>query len=318
MVVTKSFLWRVGALVLLLMASVATLAEADDPWWDEQKKAFAQYLKSKANEPNTGKEIVADNLIWDCAECPKMAILPAGEFVMGSSDRDANRRSDEYPQHLVRIPYSFAVGIFEVTKGAFARFVLATKYRTDSERLEEGYNWRTPGIAQTDAHPAVYVTWNDAQAYIHWLNKKAGKQYRLLSEAEWEYAARSGQSTAFWWGEDIDPTLANYNGRTSFNGGATGEYRHGTTPVGSFKPNSFGLYDVHGNVWEWVQDCYQPTYEGAPEDGGAVKSLDCDLRVIRGGSWYSPPQFLRSAYRLGYKPDDSIDYIGFRLARVLP
>ncbi|MFY9329467.1 MAG: formylglycine-generating enzyme family protein [Georgfuchsia sp.] len=311
-------LCRAAASLVLLMSSVATLAQVDDPWWGERKKAYLQHSKQKSNEPNSVEKVGTGTVIWDCTECPKMVSLPGGEFHMGSSDSNTNLRRDESPQHLVRITYSFAVGMFEVTRGEFARFVMETGYRTDVERRGEGYNWRTPGIEQTDVHPVVYVSWNDTQIYIRWLNKKSGKQYRLLSEAEWEYAARAGTTTEFYWGDFINPGLANYNSKISFNGGPTGEFRHGTTAVGSFTPNSFGLYDVHGNVWEWVHDCYQPTYEGVPDDGSAMKLSDCVLRVLRGGSWYSPPKFLRSAYRLGYTADDAIDYIGFRLVRLLP
>jgi len=317
MTTIKPFLCRVVASLMLLLPSVETLAQVEAPWWDERKKEFSQQVKQKSNESGPVAKVTAGTVIWDCAECPKMVALSFGEFVMGSADGDANRRIDETPAHMVRIGYSLAVGIFEVTRGEFARFVRETKYRTDAERRGEGYNWQTPGIEQTDSHPVVYVSWNDTQAYIRWLNKKSGKHYRLLSEAEWEYSARAGKGTAFSWGEDINSTLANYNGKITFNGKVGGESRHGTTSVGSFSPNAFGLYDVHGNVWEWVQDCYEPTYEGAPNDGGARILSDCTLRVIRGGSWYSPPTFLRSAYRLGYTPDDSIDYIGLRLARSL-
>ncbi len=313
----KPFLCRVAASLVLLMPGVSTLAQVDSPWWSEREKEFSRQIKLESNEPRAIERVTAGTVIWDCAACPKMVVLFPGEFIMGSLDADASRRIDETPAHTVRITYSVAVGMFEVTRGEFSRFFLATRYKTDAERRGEGYNWQTPGIEQTDAHPAVYVSWNDAQAYIRWLNKKSGRRYRLLSEAEWEYAARGGTTTAFSWGDNINSAFANYNGKIPFNGKPGGEFRHGTTPVGSFLPNAFGLSDVHGNVWEWVQDCYTPTYEGAPYNGSARELPDFTLRVIRGGSWYSPPTFLRSAYRLGYTQDDSIDYIGFRLARFL-
>ncbi len=180
------------------------------------------------------------------------------------------------------------------------------------------YNWRNVGFAQADNHPVVCVSWNDAQSYIAWLNQSSGQTYRLLSEAEREYAARGGAQTAFWWGDSINTAQANYGGTgSSYNGSPKGEYRQATVPVNSFSPNPFGLYNVHGNVWEWTQDCWNEDYSGAPTDGSAWTTGDCRYRVLRGGSWLNFPAFLRSAYRSRDTPDDRGGNGGLRLARTL-
>ena len=183
--------------------------------------------------------------------------------------------------------------------------------------MDTAYNWRNVGFAQADNHPVVCVSWNDAQAYIAWLNQTSGQTYRLLSEAEREYAARGGTQTAFWWGDSINAAQANYDGNYSYNGSPKGEYRRATVPVNSFSPNPFDLYNVHGNVWEWVEDCWHDNYSGAPTDGSAWTTGDCRYRVLRGGSWYSFPPFLRSAYRYRHSPDIRNNDFGLRLARTL-
>jgi formylglycine-generating enzyme required for sulfatase activity len=163
------------------------------------------------------------------------------------------------------------------------------------------------------------VSWNDTQAYIQWLNQTSGKTYRLLSEAEREYAARAGSQTAFWWGDSIHTGQANYDGTgKTYNNSPRGEWRKATVPVNSFKANPFGLYNVHGNVWEWVEDCFHDNYSGAPSDGSAwTTGCSGNRRVLRGGSWSDVPAGLRSAGRLRLTPDDRIDFGGFRLARTL-
>jgi formylglycine-generating enzyme required for sulfatase activity len=165
----------------------------------------------------------------------------------------------------------------------------------------------------------VCVSWNDTQAYLRWLNQTSGKTYRLLSEAEREYAARAGSQSAFWWGESINPGQANYNGTAKgYNNSAKDEGRKVTVPVGSFKANPFGLYNVHGNVWEWVEDCFHDNYTGAPTDGSAWTSVcSGNSRVVRGAAWLSAAVFLRSAIRLGVAPDDRRNSSGFRIARTL-
>jgi formylglycine-generating enzyme required for sulfatase activity len=152
---------------------------------------------------------------------------------------------------------------------------------------------------------------------VAWLSRKTGKAYRLLSEAEREYAARAGTTTPFWWGSSISTTQANYDGNYTYGSGSKGEYRQKTVPVDMFQPNAWGLYQVHGNVWDWVEDCYHDSYAGAPTDGSAWVSGDCSGRVLRGGSWHYDPLFLRSACRLRLPSDLRYDRVGFRLGRTL-
>ena len=260
-----------------------------------------------------------------------MAVLPAGKFTMGSPENEPERedwkKGTESPRHEVTIPRPFAIGRFAVTRGEFAAFVSATGHKTDGGayvwtaeevKLDAKKSWRDPGFAQDDSHPVVCVNWNDARAYISWLNDKApGKPYRLLSEAEWEYACRAGTSTPFWWGSSITPEQANYDGNYTYNGGSKGAYRQKTVPVDSFAPNPWGLYQMHGNVWEWCEDCWNDSYKDAPVDGSARTTGDCAFRVLRGGSWDNVPGNLRAAFRVRYIPGNRSDVRGFRLARTL-
>ena len=290
--------------------------------------------------PQSGKtspKLDTATVVKDCAECPEMVVVPAGSFLMGSglqeqtlangAGLEAEYTNRESPQHFVRVP-SFAAGRYAVTKGEFAAFVRSSGYRTEAEqgdgcsvwsskelKRDASHSWRKVVFPQGDDHPVVCVTWNDAQAYIQWLNRISGKNYRLFSEAEREYAARAGTQTAFWWGDSITTSQANYNGY-SYNGSPKGQYRKATVPVNSFSANPFGLYNVHGNVSEWTQDCAHSSYDGAPTDGSAW-TTGClgNIRVIRGGAWDTSPFFLRSAYRASYYPDFRSDSLGFRLAR---
>jgi formylglycine-generating enzyme required for sulfatase activity len=220
------------------------------------------------------------------------------------------------------------VGRFAVTRGEYAAFVRETShavgdkcftYEGDKWEERSGRSFRNPGFAQDDRHPVVCVNWDDAKAYAVWLSKKTGKSYRLLSEAEREYVTRAGTTTPFWWGSSITPEQANYRGNTDpyLGGGSKGEYRQRTMPVDRFEPNPWGLYQVHGNVWEWTEDCWNDTYQGAPTDGSAWTSGNCRLRMLRGGSWSLDPRDLRSAGRGGRATGYGGGNIGFRLARTL-
>jgi formylglycine-generating enzyme required for sulfatase activity len=203
-----------------------------------------------------------------------------------------------------------------VTVDQFATFVRETGH----EMPHRYCSWRSPVfLVQKGSHPVVCVNLDDANAYADWLTKKTGKPYRLPSEAEWEYAARAGTTTPFWWGSSITPDQANYNGNYIYaGGGIKGEYREGTVPVDSFKPNSWGLYNVHGNAWQWTADCYHKSYTGAPADGSAwTTTCDGGLRVIRGGSWGDDPRTLRVAGRGTTLDINSNVGIGFRLVRTL-
>ena len=162
------------------------------------------------------------------------------------------------------------------------------------------------------------VSWNDAREYVRWLSRKTGNGYRLLSEAEWEFAARAGSTEPFHFGSTLLPQQASYDARVVYGSGGKGRSKGRTEPVGSFPANAFGLHDVHGNVWEWVEDCWHDTYADAPSHGGVwTRGGDCEYRVLRGGSWVSPPQSLRSAVRGRSDPEARSYYQGFRVARTL-
>ena len=257
----------------------------------------------------------------DCGQCPEMVVIPTGTFQMG--DVSSNYTS-ERPVHRVTIDYLFAVGKYEVTKGEFARFVEATGYVTKNTcyvsndvssdegwEKRSGFGWRNPGYARTDWHPVVCVSWTDAREYVEWLSRKTGKFYRLLSEAEWEYMARAGRTTRYWWGNDIGTDKANCR-----DCGSQWELKS-AAPVGSFAANAFGVFDTVGNVWEWVEDCFNDNYEGAPTNGRVWTSGFCGKRMLRGGSWYCSPQFVRPAFRIGNFPGLRSYDVGFRVARTL-
>ena len=263
----------------------------------------------------------------DCDACPELVVVPLGSFMMGSPAGEEKRDNDEGPRHRVTIAEPFAVGVHEVTRGEFARFVRETNRSTGNSCWvwgsngtwvkRSGLNWRNPGFEQTDGHPVVCVNWDDAQSYVGWLSRETGEGYRLLSESEWEYVARAGTTGPFHTGATISPAQANYDGDYTYGSGRKGVYRERTVSVGSFLPNAFGLHDVHGNVLEWVQDCWNKNYDGAPRDGGAWERGDCSLRVARGGSWDSDPWFLRSANRSWIDTGDRYNLLGFRIARTL-
>jgi formylglycine-generating enzyme required for sulfatase activity len=246
----------------------------------------------------------------DCAACPEMVVAPAGEFLMGAPGGEPGRGKDEGPQRRVVIAQPFAVGKFEVT---FAEWdACAAQGGCAQKPGDEGWG--------RGKHPVINVSWQDAVQYTAWLAAKTGKPYRLLSEAEWEYAARgvtkaTDPHTPFATGETIGYKQANFDANFTYGSGKAGVYRQRTLDVGSLPPNAFGLYDMHGNVWEWVQDCYRPSYEGAPADGSAVVSGDCPLHVMRGGSWNYYPKLLRSAYRYATPPGVRLNCAGFRAAR---
>jgi formylglycine-generating enzyme required for sulfatase activity len=245
----------------------------------------------------------------ECDKCPEMIVVPAGSFKMGSAENEPEREADEGPQHAVKLVRDFAVGRFVVT---FAEWDACA-----AEGGCKGYRPADQGWGR-GAQPVINVSWNDAKAYVEWLAKKTQKPYRLLTEAEWEYVARAATATPFWWGNSITPTQANYNGNNSYAGGQTGEYRAKTLPVSWFDPNPFGLYQVHGNVIEWVEDCVHDSYEGAPADGSAWKSAECSNRMTRGGAFSSDPASLRSAARYPTRADARSPQKGFRIARTLP
>jgi formylglycine-generating enzyme required for sulfatase activity len=245
----------------------------------------------------------------DCPDCPEMVVVPAGKFTMGSPTNEPGRTRWE-EQVRVSIAAPFAVGKFAVTFDEWDACVAdggCNGYKPDDRGWGRG------------KFPVINVNWDDAKAYAAWLSRKTGKAYRLPSEAEREYVTRAGTTTTFWWGSSITPNQANYDGSAEpyKGGGSKGEYREHTVPVDSFEPNPWGLYNVHGNVWEWTEDCWNDSNAGNPADGRPRTTGNCAERVVRGGSFFNGPYLLRSALRSGPLVSDRSNHNGFRLARTL-
>ncbi|HZE82760.1 MAG TPA: formylglycine-generating enzyme family protein [Puia sp.] len=289
----------------------------------------------------------------DCPDCPEMVVIPSGSFMMGAPPDETGRYNEEGPQRKVSIR-KFAAGKFDVTKRQWATFVAETNRTTTGGcawsglpgvekpwELSASASWNHLGFAQDDSHPVVCLTWDDVQDYVRWLSKKTGSNYRLLTESEWEYAARAGTTTPYPWGPGASHEFANYGTDTAFGYGlAAGRDRWMTTsPVGSFPPNAFGLYDMHGNVMQWVEDCFENSYSDLPPDGSAYKvevilkmtgdlaemngKNSCSYRIIRGGDFGDPPRMIRSASR-NWAPvagttlhNYASSGLGFRVARTL-
>jgi formylglycine-generating enzyme required for sulfatase activity len=276
----------------------------------------------------------------DCDECPEMVVIPGGRFEMGAApgEEEAEGVPDQFrnrsqPRRMVGVG-PFAAGRFEVTRGQYRAFVQASG-REDKgcwvwngkEWAEDaGKDWRDPGYAQDDGHPVACVSWDDAKAYTVWLSRRTGKTYRLLTEAEWEYAARAGTATRRYWGDDGNRSCAYANtldrtakrvvpGFSNFQSAECDDGHAYTASVGRYQANAFGLHDMLGNVWEWTEDCWNENYAGAPADGRAWTAGDCGRRVLRGGSWYMLPRFVRAAYRAGSPTAFRNDGVGFRVAR---
>ena len=273
----------------------------------EAKKATARRVAEAAAELEAKKP----KMLKALAE--GMVVIPAGKYRMGSPKNEKGRDDDEGPRHRVTISKSFAVGKHEVTRGQYAVFAGLTK-----GTLGRGCSWQDPGFVQGEDDPVVCVSWKDANAFVRWLSRETEQDYRLLTESEWEYAARAGTTGPFHFGSTISTDQANYDGDRTYGNGRKGVYRQRTVPVGSFPSNKFGLHDMHGNVWEWVEDCSHDDYKGAPTDGSAWTSGgNCDLRVLRGGAWRFGPRSLRAANRRWDGTGFRDVFNGFRVARTL-
>ena len=250
-----------------------------------------------------GRDPSAGTVFRECADCPELVVVPAGTFMMGSPASEEGRFANEGPQRRVSIATAFAVGVHEVTFAEWDACVAAG-----------GCGGHRPGDEGwgRERRPVINVNWSDAESYVSWLSSSTGASYRLLSESEWEYVARAGTTTRYWWGDWMGRNRANCGGDGC---GDTSYVR--TAPVGSFSANDFGLFDVSGNVWEWVQDCWHDDYYGAPTDGSAwAGPADC-RRVLRGGSWPFTPVYLRSASRTREDAGGRNGDVGFRVARTL-
>jgi formylglycine-generating enzyme required for sulfatase activity len=291
---------------------------AEDQAWKraEQLSSFGSYAGYLARHPNGRYAPLASLRLerlrpWrDCAECPEMVGIPSGSFMMGSPLGEEGRRDSEGPQRQVWVN-GFALGKAEITRDQYRIFIEETGYHSRGG----GCHWDSPGYRQEGTHPVVCVSWDDAKAYVLWLSNKTGETYRLPSESEWEYAARGGTTTPWPWGLETPEACRHANIDDSSHRCNDGYGK--TAPVGSFTPNGFGINDMIGNVWEWVEDCYQDSYAGAPSDGSAQVGGPCRLRVIRGGSWVDGPSFVRTANRTAGAASERHAAYGFRVVRRL-
>jgi formylglycine-generating enzyme required for sulfatase activity len=296
-------MWWITLVLILSMLSAVPAAHAECDGVETRVSNNTRCLRPK-------------DTFRDCVECPEMVVVPAGSFMMGSPPNELGRFEREGPQHRVAIARPLAVGKFEVMFDEWDACVAAGGCK---------HNPRDEGWGR-GKRPVINVSWNAiTQEYLPWLSHKTGKAYRLLTEAEWEYAARAGTTARYHFGNN-ERDLCTYGNVADQTAKEKNKYwtiancRDGyvnTALVGSFQPNAFGLHDVHGNVWEWVQDCWNDNYTGAPPDGSARTTGNCGRRILRGGSWYSHPLVLRSAHRLWMLPDFPFNDIGFRVGRTL-
>jgi formylglycine-generating enzyme required for sulfatase activity len=251
-------------------------------------------VPTSANGPPVFRDALADG-----SSGPALVRVPPGRFRMGDLRGDGD--FDERPAREVTLPRAFLIGRHEVTFADYERYCADAGVPVPDDS----------GFGRGD-HPVVNVNWQDAVAYAIWLSAQTGKRYRLPSEAEWEYVARAGAETRFWWGDEPGSARANCAGCGS-------EWdSESTAPVGRLGPNPFGVFDVAGNVWEWVADCYNNSYEGVPRDGRPHVYRACGQMVVRGGSWILPAREMRAANRFRWAPVSRSDEVGFRVARELP
>jgi formylglycine-generating enzyme required for sulfatase activity len=248
----------------------------------------------------------------ECESCPEMIVIPAGRFLMGSGKGEAGSTSDESPQHLVNFVQPFSVGRFPITFSEWDACVAAKgcSYRPSDRNWGRG------------SQPVIGIQWDEAKEYVAWLSRTSGKTYRLLTEAEREYVARAGTTTAYWWGDRFEPTHANCAaGNAALSSASLDELSipvvNRTVPVQSFQPNPWGLYQVHGNVYDWVEDCWNDSYDRAPSDGSAWLKENCSGHVLRGGAFSRIPETARSAARMWFGPSNRLIYMSVRVARTL-
>jgi formylglycine-generating enzyme required for sulfatase activity len=294
--------------------------------------AAAAYFINRTQADSGGAALSAGQLFRDCDSCPLMKVIGPGEFQQGSAVNDPHATDLERPQHLVFVAHALAFGVQEVTRAQFREFVEATGRDMSgcasydgSWRTRPELSWSNVGYAQSAAHPAVCVSWQDAKAYAEWLSNKTGYLYRLPSASEWEYAARAGSQVSQPLDSDAGAACTSANvadeaAAQHFSGWEVHTCNDGyvyTAPVGAFAPNAFGLSDMLGNAFEWVQDCWHANYEFAPTDGSAYQLGDCTEREMRGGSWFTSPAYVRAAYRNRFEDNYRSNSIGFRVVREL-
>lgn len=305
----------VVALILMLTALAAWRRVEPDDLTGWRAERLAAYHVWQAGSPA--------HELWDHPDAPVLVTIPAGSYLQGSPATETERFPDEPLPTPASIQHPIAVGKYPVTRGEYASFIRDSGYRPrtvcrgyagETELLPRWhFSWRRPGFAQTNNDPAVCASWYDAKAYVDWLSRRTGKRYRLLTETEWEYAARAGTRTARWWGDDPArgcdaANVADLTARDRFTDWEVANCRDGalfTSPVGSYRANGFGLYDMLGNVWQWVEDC-------APDGRSAAA---CSQRTMRGGSWHSNPRYVRSAVRRVDAAESGYAAYGIRVAR---
>jgi formylglycine-generating enzyme required for sulfatase activity len=294
---------QMSALVVALLLGIgAGLAWSNRSYLKALAVLLAEKVWPKVLTNAKERALNPKDTFKECADCPEMVVVPAGKFMMGSSEKEFGHLENEGPQHWVTIPRPFAVARFELTFDEWDACV--TLGGCSYLPSDQGWGRGT--------RPVINVSSEDAEQYVAWLSRRTGKSYRLLSEAEWEYAARAGSDRAFSWGDEIGKGNANCK-----ICGSQWDLKQ-TATVGSFAPNAFGLYDMHGNVFEWTQDCLHNSYNGAPEDGSTWKiGGDCESRLVRGGGWDVPPEFIRSASRWRLKTHYRSSDVSFRVGRTL-
>jgi formylglycine-generating enzyme required for sulfatase activity len=321
---TRGWHWDPGATPKELWIGAAIVLLAAAAWFLVHHPAAAPKAAAVVPVP----QIRPGSIIQDCPTCPVLTVLPTGRFEQGTEA--ANGSAFEKPPHWVLIAHPIALSTNAVTVDEFRAFVAATGRDMQGCDTYDGTwrhhaenNWENPGFAQTGSHPVTCASWNDAKAYAAWLSAKTGHQYRLPSASEWEYAARAGGAAAQPWSEDgsgacASANVADQSAARRYPGWSVFACNDGyvqTSPVASFKANSFGLNDMLGNVFQWTEDCWNSDYKGAPIDGSARKDGDCAERELRGGSWFSTPAYVRANYRNHFGADYRTSSVGIRVAR---
>ena len=320
----------------LTLAIYITLIACGQP---SHTSAASRYEVTEGSDNALQKVHIADSF-RDCADCPDMIIIPDGRYLMGSTAAEIEDGINwtfpaEKIVHDVNITKPFAVSKYPITRTEFATFAhnnllpehgcKIVKSEAQDWPINHDANWEHPGFMQTDKDPVVCINWHDAKLYVEWLSRSTGKHYRLLSESEWEYVARAGTTTQRYWGNDYDHTLqclyangadiATQRVYEDWTGADCDDGYAYTSPVGTYRPNSFGVYDMLGNVLQWVEDCFQDTYEGASVDGTALTPAVCLKRVLRGGAWNISPRSIRAANRFRNQPSERINNYGIRVGR---
>jgi formylglycine-generating enzyme required for sulfatase activity len=323
-----SLSWPVGKRTAVSMAAIIAAVVLFGPH-HQSKKSRTQ---PAASEVQTATVAPSPGTVFrDCPTCPLMKVVPAGDFQQGS-DAGAAALPYEIPRHEVRVAHTFAAGVYDVTVGEFSEFAAAAGVAAQScsvydgaWRVDPSVTWKNAIDSQTPSHPVSCVSWQEAEDYAAWLSRRTHQTYRLPSASEWEYAARAGSSAQVPWAAPADAcSYANVADQTAarhYQGWkvlpCADDYVQ-SAPVGSFKANAFGLYDMLGNVFQWTEDCWTDNYQGAPIDGSAQKNGDCTQHESRGGSWFTHPDFVRTAYRNRFDSDYRSTSVGFRLVREIP